>query len=168
MTRSSPARRARRQEPQAPAVPKHLLPVAPPDARPGAKGRLALLRDHEADIRHAYHQGVMKTDPEDGHVVTLVARTEPLWSSLAKGASRLGSPHDVAILTGPRRLLSLLFVTSEPVNPLAADELEIAPRGVLVVAVVAFGGITVWWLRDSPPPASGWAPAAILFERSAS
>ena len=39
---------------------------------------------------------------------------------------------------------------------------------ILVVAIVAFGGATIWWLRGASAPEAEWQAALIPFERRAS
>lgn len=160
------ARAQARQIPSPSGIPDGFLPVAPTDSSPGALARLNLLRRFEAEVRHTYHQRVMATDPREGHVVAVIDKTDPVGAALFKEAgSPPGGHGQFDVLSGPRRTLAWLLFSS---NLFACSDLERAPHGVLVVAIVAFGGATIWWLRGASAPEAEWQAALIPFERRAS
>lgn len=142
-------------------VPSEFRLMALPDARPWAEERLDLLQKFEAMVRHIYHRGVMTTDPAEGYVVVLASIHDTLGATLLRGISRHPG-QDVCAMAVPRDDLASFIEFRDPV---ASKALLDAPRGVLVVVVLAFNGVKVWWLPGKEAPSSGWEAALMTFER---
>lgn len=155
--------RAARRTAQSPtSAPTGVRPLTLDTHTPDDDRRLDLLGQHEAAIRHAYHQHVMATDPEEGAVIAVASATDPLGAKLLRVAKRPANPRETSIFGVFREDLAGFL---ERTASAAATTLRQAPRGTLVVVVVALGGVTVWWLRGETS-SSSWRPAMIVFGRA--